>query len=137
MPPGWSRQVLIDWLAQNGVAHFEALIAWEQAMHDIRERQYLPRSPCKESPQGCRVGLSNALIYIHGLWCGTLVLPFRPIVIDSDGTTLVKFGQDGAGSLLYHRVPDGRRATPTPPSATAAVGATWWWSWTPLTRSGS
>ncbi|AKT40729.1 hypothetical protein [Chondromyces crocatus] len=102
MPPGWSRERLDDWLIRHQIPPFASLIAWEQALNDVRERFYLPRSACSATPQGCRQRMSNRLVAFSSYEAWTMKLASgAPPVLERDGATLVRFGSAALGRHLY------------------------------------
>ncbi|MGK4003962.1 hypothetical protein WMF31_15120 [Sorangium sp. So ce1036] len=118
MPPGWNRDVLLDWLVQHGVPRFDVLIAWEEALHDIRDRLYLPRSPCAASEKGCRGRRSNYLMFLpDGLsyWTMRSYPGGRvPNVREHEGKKLVLFGESSAPVRYFYMDEAGRVFEVTP-----------------------
>ncbi|WP_438013984.1 hypothetical protein WMF18_24020 [Sorangium sp. So ce315] len=118
MPPGWMRDALLDWLAEHDVPRFDALVAWEEALHDIRTRFYLPRSPCAASERGCRKGISNDLLLLPGS------LSYRtmrthpgghvPNVREHEGAKLVLFGESSGPARYFYMDEAGRVFEVTP-----------------------
>lgn len=120
MPPGWNRDALLDWLAQHGVPRFDVLVDWEEALHELRTRLYLPRSPCSASENGCRKGMSNYLLLLPGgmsYWTMRLrsigrVTPVR----EHEGAKLVLFGESSGTARYYYMDEAGRVFELGPPN---------------------
>ncbi|KYF76096.1 hypothetical protein BE11_34405 [Sorangium cellulosum] len=112
MPPGWRREALVEWLVQHGAPEFGILIAWEQALYDIRTRYYLARSSCAASAKGCRVGRSNYLLLLEsGLRYWTMRLRLDgevPPVREHEGATFVLFGESSVTGHYYYMDESGR-----------------------------
>ncbi|AUX23851.1 uncharacterized protein SOCEGT47_043810 [Sorangium cellulosum] len=118
MPPGWRRDVLLDWLAQHGVPRLDVLIAWEEALHDIRNRLYLPRSSCASSEKGCRKGISNDLLLLPGSLSYRTMRVYPggriPNVREHEGVKLVLFGESISPARYFYMDQAGRVFEVTP-----------------------